>query len=145
MRLSFQGIVNRLKSQGVASLARVGSSFDRNYISSYMKSLPEVWVYGQNSVDGSGQLGYSGVFRQSCWVDVVIRVMTSRLPAGSTGMEATFVQISNAVESAMLAWQMPGTDLPFVLQGNRDGDPIESAIYSDLVFRTQVTFQRTSP
>ncbi len=141
-RIKFKPIVDRIKTVVGPSQARVGSSFDRNFVLTFAKELPEVWVVKSDSSPQSSATALSNRFRQYMYTDVGIRVMMSRFPDGSLEVETAFSKLCDDVASAIIGWSLPESKEPFEWLASTDGDPDQSIVYCDLVFRTLISYQR---
>lgn len=140
-RLSLGDIAQRLRGQipGV----HMGTGYDRDYLTSFARTWPAVWVAAQRLQRMDDGRGWSGQFRQHCKVDVAVRIVVQRYPDGSVDGEARLNALHDAVADALKDWTPPGADTPLVWESAQDGDATESLMTADLIFSTSVTYSRT--
>lgn len=121
---------------------KVGSSFDRDFLESFAKHLPEVWVVGIDTRPSDPGAGFSGRMRQYMHADVSIRVMVARYPEGVVDVESAFGNLCDDVSDALIGWSLPESKEPFVWASSSDGEISQSVIYCDMVFRTLISYTR---
>lgn len=140
-RLSLASVATRLtnKLTGV----HVGTGYDRDYLTSFARTWPAVWVAAQRLQRMDDGRGWSGQFRQHCKVDVAVRLVVQRYADGSVDGEARLNTLHDAVADALKDWTPAGADTPLVWESAQDGDATESLMTADLIFSTSVTYSRT--
>lgn len=143
-RLSLKAIADRLRAHLDAGLgvARVGTCYDRDYLTSFPKAWPAVWVAAQRMTRMDDGRGFSGQFRQHCKVEVAVRLVVQRYADGSTDAETRLNALHDAVADVLKDWTPPGADEPLVWESAADGDANESVMSADLIFSTTVTYAR---
>lgn len=143
-RLSLAAIATHLRTElpGVLGVLRVGTGYDRDYLTAFAKTWPAVWIAAQRLTPNDNGRGFSGVFRQHCKVEVAVRLVVQRYADGSIDGEARLNALHDAVADALKDWTPPGADEPLVWESAADGDATESLMTADLIFSTTVTYAR---
>lgn len=138
-RLSLAEIKTRIATK-VTGLTRAGTGYDRDYLVTFPKAYPAVWVLAQRFTPTDDGRGLSSQFRQHGTVEVPIRLVVQRYADGSIDAEDRLNELHNAVSAAVLAWQPTGADEPFVFKQATDGPASESIITADIVVACTATY-----
>lgn len=141
-RLSIGAIATRLRAQPALAGVHVGTGYDRDYVATFAKTWPAVWVAAQRLARMDDGRSFSGQFRQHCRVDVAVRLVVQRYAAGSIDAEARLNALHDAVAGALKDWTPTGADEPLVWESAQDGDANESVMTADMIFSTTVTYAR---
>lgn len=139
-RIRLQDIADQIAT--VVTTGHVGTSFDRDFLESFGKRLPEVWVVGVDMSQEVPSTSMSGRFRQYMNADVAVRVMTSRYPQGVVDIESAFGELCDKVSDALVGWSLPESKEPFKWLSSVDGEISQSVVYCDMTFRTLISYQR---
>lgn len=143
-RLDLSAIATRLRTQipGALGVARVGTCYDRDYLTAFGSVWPAVWVAAQrlNRIDDGR--AYTGTFRQHCRVDVAVRLVVQRYADGSLDAETRLNALHDAVIDALKDWTPAGADEPLVIESAGDGEANQSLMVADLILSTTVTYAR---
>lgn len=143
-RLSIAAIATHLRAalSPTLGVVRVGTGYDRDYLTSFAKAWPAVWVAAQRMTRLDDGRGFSGLFRQHCKVEVAVRLVVQRYVDGSTDAEERLNALHDAVADTLKDWTPPGADQPLVWESAQDGDATESLMTADLIFSTTMTYAR---
>ncbi len=141
-RLSIAAIADHVRTALGASVQRVGTGYDRDYLQSFPKAWPAVWIAAQRLTRIDDGMAFSGVFRQHCKVEVAVRLVVQRYADGQLDGEARLNALHDAVADALKDWTPDGADQPLVWESAADGDATESLMSADLIFSTTVTYAR---
>lgn len=141
-RLSLTDLAATLSTALGASVSRVGTSFDRDYITAFRSTWPAVWIVAQRLTPLDSGDGFTGLGRQHVQVDVSIMVAVQRHSDGGVNNEAELTTLHELVDDAMRGTQPAGADTPFVWVAGLDGDPVESIIFEKSVYATTVTYNK---
>ena len=123
----------------------VGTGFDVDYMNSYEDKIPAVWFVGQTMSPADEGRGFSGLFMQKVDVDLHIRIVCKRYEDGDIDPEEFFSILVDLVADIMKDWTPQGAEKPLVWKSERDGPSADTFLSADIVFGTQVRYQRTVP
>ncbi len=141
-RLSIAAIAAHLRTLPALAGIRIGTGYDRDYLTAFAKTWPAVWIAAQRMTRIDDGRGFSGCFRQHCKVDIAVRLVVQRYADGSVDAEQRLNALHDAVADALKDWTPPGADEPLVWESAQDGDSTESLMTADLIFSTTVTYAR---
>lgn len=148
VRLSLKEVKDHIIAQLNDPSITVRTVFDEDFLKSYAKKLPAVWIGGQRATNnGSEDPGYAGITRQHMSHELAVRLMTKRYGAEGDPLdvEAELDSLFQAVTEALLKFQSTRAGLPFTVATVREGAPDESLITCDLIFKADVVYQVTYP
>lgn len=123
----------------------VGTHYDRDYLSTFGRVYPKIWVRGQRVRPRSdGRKEYGGLIRQHSNVDVGVSVHVQRYldPAPPKTQEQVMTEICDALAESLVGWAPVGASEVFVLGTAQDGPASEGILSVDMFFTTTVTNQK---
>ena len=144
-RLSLSEIRDRIAANSTVAATtgiKVGSALDADYFDAFTQSFPAIWVVGQRTTPLDPGDKYSSQFRQSTQCEVAVRVLVKRFIDGDFNRESELNALSNAASAALLGWQPTGSAKPFSWGASQDGEPSNTVMVVDLVFKTEVVYQQ---
>lgn len=143
-RLKLSDIADYLRPLIQAEIpeCHVGTGFDPEYMNQYPNLLPAVWVYGQTSTPADDGTGFTGNFSQKVNCDLYFRLSVQRYVEGENDPEENLTTLHDLVSDAIKDWTPPNASKPLVWVSSKDGPTADSLLAADLVFRTQVRYQR---
>ena len=143
-RLSIATLAATLRATPALAGMRVGTCYDRDYMTAFGKVYPSVWVAAQRMTVLDDGRAYSGQFRQHAKAEVAVRLVVQRYADGSLDAEARLNALHDAVVDALKDFTPPDADQPFVLVSAADGDASEAVMTADIIFSTTVTYARAA-
>lgn len=143
-RLSIAAIATHLRAQTALAGVRIGTGYDRDYLTAFPKIWPAVWIAAQRLSRIDDGRAFSGQFRQHCKVDIAVRLVVQRYADGSIDAESRLNALHDAVSDALKDWTPSGADEPLVWESSQDGDATESVMTADLIFSTTLTYARAA-
>lgn len=143
-RLSIAAIAAQLRTVPGLTGVRIGTCYDRDYLTAFAKSWPAVWIAAQRMTVLDDGMAYSGQFRQHCKAELAVRLVVQRYADGSIDGEVRLNALHDAVVDAIKDWTPTNADQPFVLVSAADGDATESVMTADVIFSTTVTYARAA-
>jgi hypothetical protein len=142
-RLSLTDVVARLQL-GLPAGTLVSDAYAVGYLREFWTRYPAVWVLAQRSRAIAEDDGYAGQFRQNFDVEFVVRVVVQRHKDGTTNAGAALNALVDSVTAQVEFWTPPGCNEDCIVISTQDGPPHESVVvYTDIVFRTSISNQRT--
>ena len=144
-RISLESIAERLRGQlsPTLGLNRIGSSLDFDFLETVGNPdyWPAVWVGAQRSTPIDTGRGFSQRVRQQVSVEIAIRVIVQRYATGEQAQEDELNRICDAVADELIGWTPTGGAEPLVWISSQDGQPEQSVMTADLIFKTTVSYQ----
>lgn len=136
MRLDLAAIAARVQSQtGIAT----GTGLDRDFLSTFGKTLPKVWILAQRLRPINDGRVATGVFRQRIRVEILIKATVARYAPGV--VSADLDSEHDAVVAALINWTPDGASEPLAMSATSDAEPNESFLATDILFETEVIYE----
>lgn len=143
-RISLALLATYLATKSGFTTTKIGTCYDRDYLTSFAKVWPAVWIAGQRLIPTDDGRGLTDEYRQHCRVDVAVKLVIQRYKDGSIDAEARMNALHDSVAAAFAGYTPAGADQPFVWSSAADGEYNESVLTADLVFSTTVTYMRAA-
>lgn len=148
-RLNLAEIARRLADTSPAVLvgAAYGTAYDRDYVHAFAKTYPAAWVLAQRgrAVSGISEDGSAGWIEQPLTVEFVVRLVLQRYADGVIDAAAKLDEFIDGVIGALVGWMPSNATRPIGIATVQDGPAHESLMIADLVFRTEVIYERNTP
>lgn len=140
-RLSLSSIAQYLRTALGAHAARVGTTYDQDYLVAMPKTWPAVWVGAQRytALDG-GRTGGSSHYHQRLRCDVTFRLVVQRYVAGQVDAEARLNDLHDRVAALLRNYRPADAWTAFAWVAGSDGPAYESVCVADMTFAADLLY-----
>jgi hypothetical protein len=141
--LDFDALAAHARAALGSAVQRVGTCYDVDYWTAYLKAYPAVWFCAQRHVRGKDNgRGFTGRVRQHLESELIVRLVVQRVKPGQVSAAAALKAIYDATCAALIGYVPDGADHPLTFVSIADGPSNESLVTADLVLSTGVTFSK---
>lgn len=126
-----------------AAAIYVSTCYDPKYLALFTTKWPAVWVAAQKMTPRDAGRGFSGIARQHCDVQIMVRPVVQRYledPASGSDAETRLADIYDKVDDALYGWKPPGASIHFTWSSAVDGAAYESICTVDMIYLTQTAY-----
>jgi hypothetical protein len=141
--IDFDALAAHTRAALGPAVQRVGTGYDVDYWTAFVKAYPAVWFCAQRHMRGKDNgRGYSGLVRQHLDTEIVVRIVVQRVKPGQVSAATSLKSLYEIVCNALVGYQPAEADFPLAFASITDGPSNESIVTADLVFTTGISFSK---
>lgn len=140
-RIDLSEVKTRAETEMAEPSVKFGTCYDVDYLSTFAKTWPAVWICGQRHRSLDIGQGYSQNLRQHLRIELIVRIVVQRYVEDGSNPAALMDSLHSKLVGALMGWTPTNARRALLLSESVDGPPHQSVLTTDVFFSTETTYR----